>query len=102
LAYWFWAIRERSKVQPAKREKLDVEYRSNVPQKLVVWGSEPFLKKHGAWFHSKETEGTMAGFEEILYTIRTDLGYTNKGLAKRAPVSGSQSEIRRRPPQDWI
>jgi len=45
-----------------------------------VWGSEPFIKEYGAWFHSEEEQGTILEFEKLLRTIRADLGYKDERL----------------------
>ncbi len=54
LDYWFWAMRYRSTVSEREREKRDREYHSTVPQQLVVWGSEDFIKKLGTWLRGDE------------------------------------------------
>jgi hypothetical protein len=46
LAYWY-ASMGRSKLPTGEKQELDQEYYEKIPQKLVVWGSEPFLKKYG-------------------------------------------------------
>lgn len=80
LDYWFWAMRDRSKVSEKEKEERDRKYRSTVPQQLVVWSSETFIKDLGAWLRKEEQDGTMLAFERLLRTIRTDLGYGDKGL----------------------
>jgi hypothetical protein len=80
LEYWFWAMRDRSKVSDKEKGKRDLEYRRTVPHKLVVWGSEPFIKEYGAWFLFREEPGTMLEFEKLLHTIRADLGYKDREL----------------------
>lgn len=82
LEYWFWAMRDRSKVSEEEKEKREYEYRSTVPQQLVVWGSEPFIKELGAWLGGKERDGTMLDFVNLLRTIRADLGYKDRDLKR--------------------
>jgi hypothetical protein len=47
-------MRYRSTVSEREREKRDREYHSTVPQQLVVWGSEAFIKKLGTWLRGDE------------------------------------------------
>jgi hypothetical protein len=76
-------MRYRSKGSEKDKTKRDREYRSTVPQQLVVWGSEDFIKKLGKWLRDEELEGTMLGFVDLLRTIRADLGYDDKNLSER-------------------
>ena len=80
LDYWFWTMSKRSKVSEKERTKRDTEYRSNVPQQLVVWRSEDFIKELGDWLRGEELDGTMLGLVGLMRTIRTDLGYKDKDL----------------------
>jgi hypothetical protein len=101
LAYWYGSM-GRSKLPTGEKQELDQEYYEKIPQKLVVWGSEPFLKKYGAWLHAEAQEGTMAGFEDILFTIRSDLGYSNTDLEQgdllRAFLKGDDEYVEERMP----
>jgi hypothetical protein len=83
LDYWFWAMRYRSTVSEREREKRDREYHSTVPQQLVVWGLEAFIKKLGTWLRGDEQEGTMLDFVGLLRTIQADLGYEDEDLEER-------------------
>lgn len=88
MDYWFRYFRAPDPtLSEAKRNKQDEEasrtYRATVPQKLVLWASEPVIKEHNKYLRLDRTEDvTMFEFEKFLFALREDLGYSNEGLQK--------------------
>jgi hypothetical protein len=48
--------------------------------KRVTWGSESVLKEYAAFKDKVKGDGALLEFENLLFAIRNDLGYKNKGL----------------------
>lgn len=84
LDYWVPVMRGERSDSEARKKELDERYYGSVPQKLVIWGSEAFIRAsvdHGRKVNAGE-EGTIFDFEKVMFTIRADLGYSNKDLSR--------------------
>ena len=85
MAFWFKLLTEDEKedeVEVPESQKEIESYVRGFTHKLVAWGSEPFLKEYGAFKENikHNTDDALLSFEKVLLEIRTDLGYSNKGL----------------------
>lgn len=61
------------------------DYTKNFTHKLATWGSEPFLKEYTTFKNilmGGEEQKAILYFENVLLAIRSDLGYSNKGLER--------------------
>lgn len=83
MDYWFSVFGPGQRRSEAHQKKLSDEYHSTVPQQLVLWASEPVIKTYVTYMSvDREEDTTMFEFEQILFALRRDLGYSNKGLQK--------------------
>ena len=84
LDYWVPVMRGERSDSEARKKELDERYYGSVPQRLVIWGSEAFIKDsvaHGQKADAAE-EGTIFDFEKVMFTVRADLGHSNKNLKR--------------------
>ncbi len=86
LVYWLGVMRgERRRASEKQRKEMDNAYYRSVPPKMLAWASEPVLKEyalHAAPLEEGEEDRSILDFEELLFAIRKDLGYSNEGLKR--------------------
>ena len=83
LDYWFKAMRgSRDKLSDAAKKKFDDQYYTTVPKQLVTWASEPVLVQVADFMDqtAPKHKRDLLALEEIVLSIRSDLGYRNEGL----------------------
>jgi hypothetical protein len=83
LDYWFKAMQgSRDKMSGAAKKEFDEQYYAAVPKQLVTWASEPVLKQVADFMDQEapKAKRDLLALEEIVVTIRSDLGYSNEGL----------------------
>lgn len=83
MGFWFGLLTgNESEEDPSGFQTKVENYIRSFTHKLAAWGSEAFLKEYRI-FKEKikyDPDGALLDFEKVLLAIRTDLGYSNKGL----------------------
>lgn len=83
MAFWFRVLtgkeEENGSESSVPQEEQD-KYVTEFTYKLVTWGSESFLKDYVSFKENMKQGGASLDFEKVLFAIRADLGYSNKGL----------------------
>lgn len=86
LVYWVIVMRgERRRSSASERKKMDQGYYRSVPPKMLAWASESVLKEYGlraSPLGEKEEDRSILDFEQLLFALRKDLGYSNKNLER--------------------
>lgn len=86
MVYWVAVMRgERRRATKAEREKMDKAYFRTVPPQMMAWASQRVLKEyalHASPLEQDAPDRNILDFEEIIYAIRKDLGYSDDELVR--------------------
>lgn len=91
MSLWIGHLTAQKMGQPPKQKELHKAF-GELTQQMIVWGSEPVVLKYSgfrehAGYPNEQRSGAeslslLLEFEEVLFGMRADLGYSNKGLSE--------------------
>lgn len=90
LEFWFKILLENKTGKKVSQREM-ANFFAEFTQKIIVWGSDEFIKDYGKFrdlFPTEETNkrdnsDVMTAFEGLLLSIRKDTGHKNKNIKHR-------------------